>query len=341
MSTTSTAPSELSAQRSALSPLARFVLRRTGAGILTLFVVSVFIFAATELLPGNVATAVLGREATPEAVEAITKQLHLDESPVVRYEHWLTGLLHGDLGKSTAAEAAGSNASVASLTGKRFLNSTILALLTLACFVPIGLALGVFLGTRPGSKIDHWISLGAVAVISLPEFVTGTVLIIIFAQYLGVLPTASFVLPGQSVFSTPSILVLPVMTLLAASLAQMIRMVRAGVVDALNTPYSEMAVLDGITPFRVTTMYALRNSIAPVIQVVALNLQWLVGGIVVTETLFDYPGIGQELVQAVNLRDIPTVQSVGLIIAAVYITINIVADLLVVFAIPKLRTSVS
>ena len=131
------------------------------------------------------------------------------------------------------------------------------------------------------------------------------------------------------------------MTLLAASLAQMIRMVRAGVVDALNTPYSEMAVLDGITPFRVTTMYALRNSIAPVIQVVALNLQWLVGGIVVTETLFDYPGIGQELVQAVNLRDIPTVQSVGIIIAAVYITINIIADLLVVFAIPKLRTSVS
>ena len=143
MSTTSTAPSELSALSVDLL-LARFVLRRTGAGILTLFVVSVFIFAATELLPGNVATAVLGREATPEAVEAITKQLHLDESPVVRYEHWLTGLLHGDLGKSTAAEAAGSNASVASLTGKRFLNSTILALLTLACFVPIGLALGVF-----------------------------------------------------------------------------------------------------------------------------------------------------------------------------------------------------
>jgi peptide/nickel transport system permease protein len=341
MSTASSAPRELTGRRPHVPPLVRFVLRRLGAGVVTLFFVSIFIFAATELLPGNVATAVLGREATPQAVQTITKQLHLNEPAYQRYEHWLTGLLQGNLGQSIAAQAVGNSTSVASLTGQRFINSTILALLTLAFFVPIGLAVGVFCGTRPGSKIDHWISLGTVAVISLPEFVTGTVLIIIFAQYLGILPTASFVLPGQSVLSTPSILVLPVLTLLAASLAQMIRMVRAGVVDALNTPYSEMAVLDGIPPFRVTTTYALRNSIAPVIQVVALNLQWLVGGIVVTETLFDYPGIGQELVQAVNLRDIPTVQSVGIIIAAVYITTNIVADLLVVFAIPKLRTSAS
>jgi peptide/nickel transport system permease protein len=321
-----------------ISGLVWFVARRIGVGLLTLVVVSVLIFLATEILPGNVATAVLGREATPQSVAAISRQLHLGDPPYTRYYDWVTGLFHGDMGESIASQATGGHASVSSIVGPRLKNSLVLALITFALLIPLGLVVGAFVGTRPGTVVDHTISLGAVAVISLPEFVTGTVLILVFAVGLGVLPPASFLFPGQSPLSDPSILVLPVCTLLAASLAQMIRMVRAGVIDAMRTPFVEMARLDGFSESRVTRTFALRNSIAPVIQVIALNMQWLIGGIVVTETVFGYPGVGQAIVQAVNLRDIPTVQALGIIIAAVYIATNIVADVVVVLAIPKLRT---
>jgi peptide/nickel transport system permease protein len=323
-----------------LPPLARFATRRVTTGVLTLLGTSVLIFAATELLPGNVATAVLGREATPQAVAAITEQLDLDSPPLQRYVDWLAGLVQGDLGMSIASQATGSDASVASRVGPLLANSAILAGITLALLIPLGIVLGALAGTRPGSKLDNALSLGSVALISLPEFVTGAILVLIFAGLLSLLPPASFLPPGAGVLSDPEILVLPVLTLLAASLAQMVRMVRAGVVDAMRMPYVEMARLDGFRDRRVTFTFALRNSVAPVIQVVALNLQWLIGGIVVTEAVFSYPGIGQELVQAVNLRDVPVVQSVGMILAAIYIATNIVADLLVVLAVPRLRTEI-
>jgi peptide/nickel transport system permease protein len=281
---------------------------------------------------------VLGREATPQAVKTISRELGLDRPAYERYLDWMSGLIRGDLGQSTASQATGGEASVASIIGPRLRNSAILALITLTVLIPTGLVIGALVGTRPGSAVDHTVSLSAVAVISLPEFVTGTVLILVFAVILNLFPPASFLLPGQKPLSDPSILVLPVCTLLAASVAQMIRMVRAGVIDTMRTPFVEMARLDGYSETRVTRTFALRNSLAPVIQVIALNVQWLIGGIVVTETVFGYPGVGQELVQAVNLRDIPMVQSLSIIIAAVYILTNIIADIAVVLVIPKLRT---
>jgi peptide/nickel transport system permease protein len=178
----------------------------------------------------------------------------------------------------------------------------------------------------------------SLAAVSLPEFVTGSLLILVFAVWLHLLPAVSLVPSGSGVLDRPRILVLPVLTLLAASLAQTVRMVRAGMLDVLRADYVAMARLNGLPERQVVGRYALRNALAPTVQVIALNVQWLVGGIIVTEYVFGYPGIGQQLVEVVNARDIPFVQSVSLIIAAVYLGINIIADLLVVLLIPKLRT---
>ena len=183
-------------RRRRASGLVWFALRRLAVGFVTLLVVSVLIFIATEVLPGNVATAVLGREATPQAVKTISRELGLDRPAYERYVDWMSGLVHGDLGQSTASQATGGDASVASIIGPRLRNSAVLALITLIVLIPAGLVIGALVGTRPGSAVDHTVSLSAVAVISLPEFVTGTVLILVFAVILNLFPPASFLLPG-------------------------------------------------------------------------------------------------------------------------------------------------
>jgi peptide/nickel transport system permease protein len=322
-------------------PFARYAARRVAAGLLTLLVVSVLIFVGTEVLPGDVATAVLGRNATPEALAAVRDQLDLDRPAYQRYFQWLGDFVRGDLGVSAARQAqSGTDVSVSSLISGRITNTIILAVLTMLLLVPLGIALGILVATRAGRPTDHAISLGSVAVISLPEFVTATILILVFAGgWLELFPPVSLVPTGKSVFSDVSILVLPIATLLAASLAQMIRMVRAGMLDALRSDYVQMARLCGYGERRVLLSFAFRNTLAPTIQVIALNLQWLVGGIVVTEFVFGYPGIGQGLVQAVSARDTAYVQSVSLIFAIFYVSLNVIADLLVVYAIPKLRTA--
>ena len=214
-----------------------------------------------------------------------------------------------------------------------------LALVTIALLVPIGVILGVLAATRAGRGLDHAVSIGSLTVVALPEFVTGAILVLVFAVWLDVLPGVSLVPVGESPLSNPSALVLPVATLLAASLAQTLRMVRAGMLDALRSDFVQMARLSGYPERRVVYRHALRNALAPTVQVIALNVQWLIGGIIVTEYVFSYPGIGQGLVQAVAIRDVPFVQAVALIIAAVYVTLNIVADIVVVLLIPKLRTA--
>jgi peptide/nickel transport system permease protein len=198
--------------------------------------------------------------------------------------------------------------------------------------------LGIVAAMRAGRPLDHAVSVSSLAIISLPEFIIGSLLILVFFSWLDVLPPVSLIPPGTSPLAEPKLLVLPVLTLLGASLAASIRMVRAGMVETLNSEYVTMARLNGFAERMVVSRYALRNALAPSVQVFAQNIQYLVGGIVVTEYLFNYPGLGKELVDAVAIRDVRAVQVVALLIAAFYILINIVADLLVVLLVPKLRT---
>jgi peptide/nickel transport system permease protein len=320
-------------------PLLRFTLRRVAAGLLTLLVVSALVFAGTEILPGDAAGAVLGRNATPDQLAELRAQMGLDRPAVERYLDWLGGLATGDLGNSAAGYAEGSQRPIWDEISGEIGNSLTLALVAALIMVPVALVLGVVSAVRAGRLTDHAISTSSLAIISLPEFIIGSLLILVFFSWLGWVSPVSLIAPGESPLAHPKQLVLPVLTLLGASLAASIRMVRAGMIDALRTDYVQMARLSGLRERTVIRRYALRNALAPSVQVFAQNIQYLVGGIIVVEYLFSYPGLGKELVDAVAIRDVREVQSVAIVIATVYITLNIVADLLVVLLVPKLRTA--
>lgn len=320
--------------RRGVHPLVWYILRRTAAGVGLLLIVSVLVFAATNLLPGDVATAVLGRNATPETVAQLRAQLHLDQPLASQYASWLGGLVHGDLGTSLASQRP-----VSGMVSGPAQNTLILALTTILFLIPASLAFGVLAAVRGGTAADALISAGAIGFSAVPEFVIGTVLILVFGVALNVLPPVSLVPPGTNPLSTPDLLVLPVLALLLAGVGYMIRMVRAGMLDVLAAPYVEMGRLSGVRERRVIVRHALPNALAPTIQAFALTLQWLVGGVVIIETLFGYPGLGQQLVQAVNVRDMPLIQATVMLIAAVYIATNIVADVLMILFVPRLRTS--
>jgi peptide/nickel transport system permease protein len=319
-------------------PLLRFVLRRLAAGIATLFVVSILIFIGTEVLPGDAASAVLGRTASPEQLAEMRAAMGLDRPAYERYLDWLGGVLTGDLGNSAAGYAAGGELPIWEEIQPKIVNSFTLAAITALLMVPLALLLGILAAVRAGRPLDHAVSVTSLAIISLPEFIIGSLLILLFFSWLDLLPPVSLIPPGTSPLAEPEALVLPVLTLLGASLAASIRMVRAGMVETLNAEYVTMARLNGFAERMVVGRYALRNALAPSVQVFAQNIQYLVGGIVVTEYLFNYPGLGKELVDAVAIRDVRAVQVIALLIAAFYILINIVADLLVVLLVPKLRT---
>jgi peptide/nickel transport system permease protein len=327
------------ARRARSHPVLRFIVRRVVAAVITLIFVSMLIFVGTEILPGDAAQAILGRSATPAAVAELRQELDLNRPAPVRYLDWLGKFARGDLGVSaTQTVASGAGSPVWGLIASRLFNTIILALVAIVLIVPFGLLCGVFAARHAGRPVDQAVSVSSLAAVSLPEFVTGSLLILVFAVWLHILPAVSLVPSGSGVFDRPQILVLPVATLLAASLAQTIRMVRAGMLEVLRSDYVAMARLNGLPERKIVLRYAMRNALAPTVQVIALNVQWLVGGIIVTEYVFGYPGIGQELVEVVNSRDIPFVQSLSLLIAAFYLAINIVADLLVVLLIPKVRT---
>ncbi len=310
------------------------------AAVVTLLAVSVLVFAATELLPGNAANALLGRTASPENVAELEELMGLDRPAHERYLDWLGGLLQGDLGNSAAGYAQGGELPIWNDVKGKIGNSFVLAGITALIMVPLALVLGVVAALRAGRPTDHSISVSSLAVISLPEFVIGSLLILVFFAWLDVLPPVSLFAPGESPLSDPAKLVLPVLTLLGVTTAASIRMVRAGMVEVLRTNYVQMARLNGFRERLVVWRYAFRNALAPSVQVFAQNIQFLIGGIIVTEFLFAYPGLGKELVDAVNIRDVREVQSLAIVIAAVYIGINLIADLIVVLLVPKLRTLV-
>jgi peptide/nickel transport system permease protein len=262
----------------------------------------------------------------------------LDRPAVERYFDWLGGLLTGDLGNSAAGYARGGEFPIWDDIEGKLANSFILAAITTLVMVPLALVLGVAAALRAERPTDHAISLSSLAVISLPEFVIGSLLILAFFSWLDLLPPVSLIPPGTSPLADPEKLVLPVLTLLGVTLAASIRMVRAGMVEVLATDYVQMARLNGFRERLVVRRYALRNALAPSVQVFAQNIQFLIGGIIVTEYLFNYPGVGKELVDAVAIRDVREVQSLAIVIAAFYIGVNLVADLIVFLLVPKLRT---
>jgi len=323
-------------------PILRFCVRRFTAGLLTLLIASVLVFLTTNALPGNVAEVVLGKHASPQLVASLDHKLGLNRPLAVQYLSWLDGIVHGNFGQSAVELANGyAHAPISAIIGAPLVNSAILALGTIVLLVPLSLLLGTFAAVRAARIGDFVISYVSLILGSLPEFVLGTFLIVVFFSELRLLPPISLVPPGTSPLDNPKALILPILTLLGVSLAFCVRQVRAGVVQVLRQDHVKMARLNGLPEPRVLWRYALRNAIAPSIQTFAQAIQYLFGGIIVVEALFAYPGIGALLVQAVSLRDVTEVQAITMILGAVYIVINILADLLVVLVVPKLRTGVA
>ncbi len=322
-------------------PMSVFVLKRVAIGVATLAVLSFFMFLATNALPGNVAEVVLGKDATPARLMALEQQLGLDRPLLARYLSWVGGVLHGDLGQSAVALAQGANsASVVSRIAEPLRNSLVIAALSIALLIPLSLLAGTIAAVYAGRAVDQAVSYGSLIVISLPEIVLGTFLIVIFFTQFDLLPPVALVPPGASPLAHPSSLVLPVLTLLGATLAFCIRHVRACVVETLRQDYVEMARLGGVRERGVLWRYALRNALAPSVQAFAQSAQYLLGAIVVEEVLFAYPGVGKLLVEAVQTRDVVMVQAIAVILAAAYLVIYLLADLIVVLLVPKLRTAV-
>jgi peptide/nickel transport system permease protein len=316
-----------------------FLLRRLALGLVTLLVATVLIFLATNALPGNVSEVVLGKHASPQLVAALDHQLGLDRSLPTQYLSWLGGLLRGDLGQSAVQLANGvPDAPVSKVIGPPLVNTAVLAIGTLVFLIPLALLAGTVAAVRAGRASDYAVSYTSLVLGSLPEFVLGTFLILIFFAQLHWLQPVAGVPPGTSPLDNLKALILPIMTLLGVAIAFCARQVRAGVIEALRQDYVKMARLSGLPERRVLWRYALRNALASSIQTFAQAIQYLFGGIIVVEALFGYPGIGSLLVQAVSLRDVTEVQAITVVLAAVYIVINIVADLLVVLLVPRLRT---
>lgn len=313
-------------------PLSRMILERLGLGVLTLFVVSVIVFGAVILLPGDAAEEILGQARTPEAVEALRRQLGLDQSPVTRYFSWIGGILSGDLGISLS-----SRQRIADMIGSRLMNTLFLAAYAAILAVPLSITLGIIAALYRGRALDRAINVSALTAISMPEFFFAYLIIFLFAVTWGLFPSFASISSDASLGERLYRAFLPALTLTLGVTAHIMRMTRASIVNVMASPYVEMARIKGVPERRVVVVHALPNALAPIINVVAINLAYLVVGVVVVEVVFVYPGLGQLLVDSVSRRDIPVVQVACLIFAATYIVLNLTADVLSILANPRLR----
>lgn len=328
-----------------MNSVLRIILQRLALGLLTLFIVSIVIFTAVNMLPGDFAEAILGQGATPEAVEAIRRDLGLDQHPVARYFDWLAGALRGDLGNSFAqanfasfvGDDSGVRTTVAQQIAPRFANTMFLAAVTASIAVPFAVTLGILAALYRNSVFDKLANVSTLTSISSPEFFLAYILILFLAVLNPILPSLSNIYEGMSFGERLEKTLLPALTLTLVVTAHMMRMTRAAIINLLASPYIEMARLKGIKPMRVIVHHALPNALAPIINVVALNLAYLITGVVVVEVVFVYPGIGQLFVDSVKIRDIPVVQACCLIFAGAYILLNLTADILSILSNPRLR----
>lgn len=308
----------------------RMIGQRLLLGVLTLFIISVVIFGATELLPGDLARELLGQSATEETLAALREQLGLNQPAPVRYWNWLSGVLQGDFGMSMATKKP-----ISELVGARLGNTLFLALYAAALAVPISLTLGVLAALWRNSILDRASNALALTAISFPEFFVAYILILWLAQS-GIFPSMVRITGATTTLDLLYMAFLPALTLTLVVTAHMMRMTRAAIINLLASPYIEMARLKGMSPMRVVLRHAVPNALAPIINVVALNLAYLITGVVVVEVVFVYPGLGQLMIDAVANRDIPVVQAIALIFASAYVLLNLIADVLSTITNPRL-----
>ena len=301
-------------------------------GIGTLLFVSVLVFVGTEILPGDVAHAILGQGATPELVEQIRDRLGLNEPLYVRYFVWLKNFLVGDFGASLA-----NGADIGTEISRRASNTILLAACTALIAVPLSVILGLAAAVKPGGLVDRIITSSSLALISFPDFLVAVVLVTIFAIKLRWLPAIASIRPDFTILDWLRVLVLPVMALTFTILAHMVRMTRSAVLNVLSSPAIEMAILKGVPRRRLLLRHALPNAFGPIVNVIALNLAYLISGVVVIETLFNFPGLGRYMVEAVTNRDVPIVQTCAMIFCSFYVLLNMSADILSIMSNPRVR----
>jgi len=308
------------------------ILRRLFAGVVVLWLVTLLVFGTTEILPGDLAEAVLGQNATAESLAAVRQRLGLDRPAPVRYVDWLKGLATGSLGVSLS-----SGRPISELVGDPAGNTIRLAALAAVVAVPLALGLGLLAAILAGSLWDRTISTVTLCLMSVPEYFVAAVLVMFFAVRLRWLPVTATEYSGQTWLQTITALALPVLTLVTVLLAHLARMTRAAILNVMSSAYIENATLKGAGHLRIILRHALPNALPPILNVIALNLAYLVSGVIVVETVFNYPGLGSLMVSAVATHDLPVVQACAMIFCVAYIALNLVADLLSIFANPRLR----
>ncbi len=315
-----------------MHPIARLLTQRIALGLLLLWAASVLIFIGTQILPGDVAQAVLGQAATPESLANLREEMGLNDPPLTRYLNWLGGVLQGDLGT-----ALSNKQDIAQAMAKRLGNTLFLAFWAAVIAVPLALILGVVSVRYRGRWPDKMISTVTLATISVPEFLVGYIAVYLLAVKFRLFPPLATVFEGMSLGEKLYAISLPVIVLVLAVLGHMMRMTRAAILNVMESAYIETAELKGLSPTTIIARHAFPNAVAPVVNVIMLNLAYLVVGVVVVEVVFVYPGMGQYLVDHVAKRDVPVVQACGLVFAAIYIGLNLLADVISILANPRLR----
>jgi len=311
----------------------KFVYKRLLFICVSLFVASILVFILTELMPGDVATIILGQYATPEALAALRERLGLTRPAHIRYLLWLSRMLQGDFGESLYM----TGVEIGPLVLSRAFNSAFLAFFGLVFFVPVSLMLGSVAGIKEGKWLSSFISIFGLFALSIPSFVTGIFLIVIFSLIFSLLPASSNIPPGSDLFHSFDRLILPAMSVSLVMFGYVVRMVRSSMIKVLRSNYIRTAVLKGLPKRYVILKHALKNALLPSVTVIGMNIGWLFGGLVVVESLFGYPGIGYLLVLALQSRDVPLVEAIMLFVVFVYLVANFATDLLYSYLNPRIR----
>ncbi len=314
------------------------ILHRTGVGIATLFVVSILIFIGTSVLPGDVANIILGQMATPETLAALRAKLGLDQPAYIRYFLWLGDLLTGDLGISKAGAGFGTvGTPISDMLIPRMWNTLQLSGTAAVIAIPLAMTLGLLAAMYPGTRLDRIVTFSTLSLISVPEFLVATFLVLILAVNLGWLPATAYMSGDETGWKLARALAMPTLTLVIVASSQIMRMTRATVLNVMSSPYIEMAILKGVPRKRIILRHALFNAIGPIVNVIVLNLAYLVSGVVIVETIFAYPGLAKLMIDAVQTRDLPLVQACAMIFCAVYIVLIFIADMASILSNPRLR----
>lgn len=308
------------------------LVARIFLSLLTLLLVSIIIFAIIEVLPGDVATRILGRDATPEAIAALREKLNLNDPAIVRYFNWLGGMVQGDFGKALT-----SSRPINEILAPRLYNTLLLSIYAFLIYIPLSLVPALIQASRRDKEVDHVISVVNLVFLSIPDFLLGTLLLVLFSVALPWLPAVSRVDGDSSALQYLRAMTLPAITLAIAMAIAAVRMLRDNLIEVLDSEYVRMAELKGLPPRAVLLRHALPNALIPTLNVTAINLGYLIGGVVIVEKVFSYPGFGSLLVDALQYRDIPLIEATVLIAAAVYVAANLVADVGAILLNPRLR----